>query len=415
MQHTGNLRSASFLTPACLSIAAHPSGVRGIACLVCLLALRPGVSAQQPVRQPIGRFILTAELSVAAGVGPAQPANPDPADLPDAPSVQVFPSQLSTAQIPAAQPAPGTVSGAIADGAGDIVSGARILLTRDGQSPDDPAVRVAISDDVGNFAFTNVLPGTLQLTVFASGFASRQISLELHPGENNQLPPIQLTAASSTNISVTASQQDIAEAQINQQEKQRVLGIFPNFYTSYDPHPVPLVPKQKYELALKTLIDPVSFMIIGFSAGLEQAEGEFSGYGQGSMGYAKRYAAGYGDFLTGTLLGNAMFPAIFKQDPRYFYKGTGSVRSRVWYAIANSVICKGDNGHWQFNYSAIGGGLASAGISNFYYPVSNRDGAGLTFANAGIGIADSAVENLIQEFLIRKLTPRIPRVIPAAP
>ena len=133
------------------------------------------------------------------------------------------------------------------------------------------------------------------------------------------------------------------------------------------------------------------------------------------MGYAKRYAAGYGDFLTGTLLGNAMFPAIFKQDPRYFYKGTGSVGSRVWYAIANSVICKGDNGHWQFDYSAIGGGLASAGISNFYYPVSNRDGAGLTFANAGIGIADSAVENIIQEFLIRRLTPHIPRVIPAAP
>jgi hypothetical protein len=401
MQYNGNLRSASFLTPVCLSIAAHPSVVRGLAFLVCLLALHPAVSAQQPDRRPIGRFILTAKL--------IDPGDPAPADLPDAPSVQV-----STAAIPPAQPAAGTISGAIADGAGDIVSGARITLTRDGQALDDPAARIAISDDAGNFAFTNIVPGTFQLTVFASGFASRQILGELSPGETDQLPPIQLTAASTTNISVTASQEDIAEAQINLQEKQRVLGIFPNFYTSYDPHPVALVPRQKYELAFKTLVDPVSFMIIGFSAGLEQAEGEFSGYGQGSMGYAKRYAAGYGDFLTGTLLGTAVFPAIFKQDPRYFYKGTGTVRSRVWYAIANSVICKGDNGHWQFDYSAIGGGLASAGISNFYYPVSNRNGASLTFANAGIGIADSAVENLIQEFLIRKLTPHIPRVLPAA-
>jgi hypothetical protein len=360
---------------------------------MCFIPLNHAMSAQQSIRQPTGPSSRITELADLAV----------PTDLPDAPT-----AQLST------QPVPGTVTGAIADSIGDIVPGARIVLTREGQAVDDPAARIAISDDAGNFAFANVLPGAFHLTVSADGFASRQISGELHSGESDPLPPIQLTASSSTNVNVTASQEDIAEAQINQQEKQRVLGIFPNFYTSYDPNPVPLVPRQKYELAFKTLIDPVSFLIIGFSAGLEQAEGEFSGYGQGSMGYAKRYAAGYGDFLTGTLLGTAVFPAIFKQDPRYFYKGTGSVRSRIWYAIANSVICKGDNGHWQFSYSAIGGGLASAGISNFYYPVSNRDGAVLTFANAGIGIADSAVENLIQEFLIRKLTPHIPRVIPAA-
>jgi hypothetical protein len=83
------------------------------------------------------------------------------------------------------------------------------------------------------------------------------------------------------------------------------------------------------------------------------------------------------------MIGGAVLPALFKQDPRYFYKGTGSVQaSRAMYAIANSVICKGDNGRWQPNYSGILGGIAAGGISNLYYPASNRSGVELTFTNA---------------------------------
>ena len=78
------------------------------------------------------------------------------------------------------------------------------------------------------------------------------------------------------------------------------------------------------------------------------------------------------------------------------------------YAIANSVICKGDNGHWQPNYSGILGGMAAGGISNLYYPASNRSGVEVTFANALIGTAEGAVQNLFQEFVVRRLTPRLP-------
>jgi len=98
-------------------------------------------------------------------------------------------------------------------------------------------------------------------------------------------------------------------------------------------------------------------------------------------------------------------PSIFKQDPRYFYKGTGSKRSRVMYALANAVMCKGDNGRWQVNYSGLLGSLAAGGISNLYYPAKDRNGAGLTFENALIGIGATAAANLLQEFVIKKLTP----------
>src|SRR5208282_4988429 len=111
------------------------------------------------------------------------------------------------------------------------------------------------------------------------------------------------------------------------------------------------------------------------------------------------------DFLAGTYIGSAILPSILKQDPRYFYKGTGTKRSRILYALANAVICKGDNGHWQANYSAIIGSLAAGGISNLYYPAKNRDGAELTFENALISIGATAAANILQEFVVKKFTP----------
>jgi hypothetical protein len=150
-------------------------------------------------------------------------------------------------------------------------------------------------------------------------------------------------------------------------------------------------------------------------AGVQQATNDFSGYGQGAQGYAKRYGASYADLVTGTFIGGAILPSLLKQDPRYFYKGTGSVRSRVLYAVANSVICKGDNGRWQPNYSGIIGSLASGGISNLYYPSTDRAGAALTFENMLLGIGETAAVNLLQEFVMRRLTPNLPNFEPATP
>ena len=200
----------------------------------------------------------------------------------------------------------------------------------------------------------------------------------------------------------------MAEDEIRVEEKQRLLGVFPNFYVSYVPNAVPLTAKQKFELAWKTIIDPVSFGIIAGVAGIEQADNAFSGYGQGAQGYAKRYGAAYADFVSGTFIGSAILPSLLKQDPRYFYKGTGSRKSRFLYAVANSVICKGDNGRWQPNYSFIVGDLAAGGISNLYYPAQNRNGAALTFENAAIAVGAGAMGNVIQEFFLRKLTSHVP-------
>jgi hypothetical protein len=303
------------------------------------------------------------------------------------------------------QPSPGEITGTVLDQTGAVVAGARVTLVIAGQSPN----REVLSGSDGQFSFANVAPGTFQLNVSLAGFATKTFSGTLTPGNYFFVPPIALSVATEiTEVRVGLPTVELAEAQIKDQEKQRVLGVIPNFYVSYVPNAAPLTPKQKFELAWKSTIDPVTFLIVGGTAGIQQAQNTFSGYGQGAQGYGKRYGANFADSVTSTFLGDALLPSIFKQDPRYFYKGTGTVRSRILYAISMSVICKGDNGHWQLFYSGIMGGLASGGISNLYYP-SNDRGAGLVFENEIIGIGGSAAANLIQEFVIPKLTPNLPK------
>jgi hypothetical protein len=323
----------------------------------------------------------------------------------------------SAQPLPAPSPAFGTISGTVVDQSGALVAGAAVTLTATNTDTDtdtdkdkaqSPGRQASTGDD-GQFSFANVAPGAFQLTITSPGFAPQTSTGTLSPGETHIVPQIALAvAANVTDVQVALSRIEVAEAQVKDEERQRVFGIIPNFYVTYDPHPVALTPKQKFELAWKTTVDPVTFAIVGAIAGVQQAQNTFSGYGQGAQGYGKRYGAGFADLAAGTFIGSAVLPSLLKQDPRYFYKGTGSKRSRILYAIANSVICKGDNGRWQPNYSNILGNLAAGGISNLYYPAQNR-GAGLTFENAAIGVGATGAANLVEEFLMRKLTPNLPK------
>ena len=273
----------------------------------------------------------------------------------------------------------------------------------------------ATSDSDGQFFFANLAPGPFQLTIAAPGFASQSVTGTLNPGEDHTIPPVALAvAASAIQVRVSMTPVEMAEAEIKDEEKQRVLGVIPNFYVTYNPSAAPLHPRQKFELAWKLTIDPVNFGVTAAIAGIQQAANSFSGYGRGAQGYGKRLGAAYADSVTSTFIGGAILPSLFKQDPRFFYKGTGSRRARFFYAIANAVICKGDNGHSQANYSAVLGSLAAGGISNLYYPESDRD-VTVTFENALIGIGATAANNVLQEFVIRKLTRNPPQYAPATP
>jgi carboxypeptidase family protein len=328
-------------------------------------------------------FAGSAQPQTSAGTGPTLPHPP---------------SQENSSEQPPAKKFPGSITGTLVDETGASIAGATVKFT----GSDSSAAREVQSDADGQFSFANVPPGPFLVTISSPGFAGKTTSGVLGSGEARVLQPITIGIATAvTEIQVTPkTQEEIAEQQIKVQEQQRVLGVIPNFYVSYEPNPVPLNARQKFQLAWKTTIDPISFGLIGAIAGVEQATNSYAGYGQGAQGYAKRYGAGFADFTIGTFVGAAILPSILKQDPRYFYKGSGTRKSRVLYALGNAVVCKGDNGRWQPNYSAVLGSLAAGGLSNLYYPKEDRNGVRLTFQNTLIGVGASAAANLIEEFVI---------------
>jgi hypothetical protein len=126
-------------------------------------------------------------------------------------------------------------------------------------------------------------------------------------------------------------------------------------------------------------------------------------------GYWKRFGANYADRVDGVLIGHVVTQAVFRQDPRYFYKGKGSFGSRALYAIATAFVSKGDNGHWQPAYADVLGGMASYELSTLYRPGTSRPGLRL-FHTFLLGFSGRASQNLVQEFIMRKITKHVPKL-----
>ena len=297
----------------------------------------------------------------------------------------------------------GSIRGKIVDQSGANIAGAVVKLTREGQSS---GLEVVSSED-GLFAFSNVAPGPFQLTISSPGLASHDFSGTLQAGEAFVTPVIMLVIQTQvTEVHVGLPPQELADVQIKEEVKQRVFGVIPNYYVTYESNAAPITTKHKFELAWKSASDPATLAGVGVLAGIGQAGDRWGAYGQGAQGYAKRYGASYANVFTATFVGGAVMPSILKQDPRYFYKGTGSKRSRFLYAVASSVICKGDNGRWQPNYSNVIGSFAGAGLQAAYLPAEDRRGSGFIVSSALIRLGETSLAGVLQEFVFSRLTKR---------
>jgi hypothetical protein len=310
-------------------------------------------------------------------------------------------SVAAAQSISAPEPQTGTIIGTVMDVDDATIPGATVAL--EGPSLADPP-RVVTGDN-GFFKLEHLNPGIpYHVTVSASGFADwSSPEVILKPGQSMDLAGIRLRVAVAITVDAVLPTVELAAEQVKEEEKQRVLGFIPNFYVVYDRNAIPLTPKLKFRLALKISTDPVTILGAAFLSGIDQAA-DSPNYVQGAKGFGQRLGANYANGLTDILIGGAILPSILHQDPRYFYQGEGTKKSRARHALSTPFICKGDNGRWQPNYSSLGGYLASGAISNAYYPESNR-GPGLVFSTTFIDIAADMVNGLLQEFIFRKVTP----------
>jgi len=296
----------------------------------------------------------------------------------------------------------GRILGTVVDSTDDPIPAATIVL----QGPTGDRLTAVTKDD-GTFAF-NQAPAEIayQVTVTAEGFADWRSSITVEPGQDKTLNEVKLRIlAVERAVTVSYSSKEIATQQLKAEEQQRVLRFIPNMYVVYEPHPEPLTTRMKFHMAYKDLTHPVFSIRTAAWAGVQQARNNPDEWRQGAEGYGKRLGAGFADAVTGSLISNAILPSLLHQDPRYFYQGTGTKKSRALHAMLAPVVCKGDNGAWQPNYSQWGGSLIGYSISTAYYPGSART-AGHVFQTFGIDMGLHVVGSLAQEFILGKFTSR---------
>jgi hypothetical protein len=295
----------------------------------------------------------------------------------------------------------------VKDDSGLAVAGAIVTL----ETTASPGQRTTSTDQTGSFRFSSVEPGNYKVMVAAAGFAVwTAANVAVGSGDDQPLLSAVLQVAdTSSSVNVTLPPRELAAEQLKTEEKQRLLGVFPDFFVTYAPNAAPLTAAQKFQLGWKTITDPVVLIDTGIAAGLQQSRNKYPEFGQGAEGYGKRFGAKYADHVSAAIVGHVVMQSLFHQDPRYFYKGTGTVRSRALYAIGTAFVRKGDNGHWQPDYSDVLGGLAAGEISTLYYPTSSRPGRRLV-DNVMLGFGGRAVHNLLHEFVLRRLTAHAPNI-----
>jgi hypothetical protein len=314
----------------------------------------------------------------------------------------VLPAMAQDTAVPG--PQLGSISGTVLDVNGGLIPGALVTL----QCPFPCKNQTATANDSAAFDFRDLKFGVpYQIRISFDGFDDWTSSaVVLTPNDSVFFATgIRLKVADpSTTITVYGSTAQIAVEQVHLEEQQRVLGFIPNFYVVYDSqNAVPLTTKLKFQLAMRVSIDPVTATGMAFMAGVRQAA-HTPNYVLGAKGYGQRVGAEAANGFSDILIGGAILPSLLHQDPRYFYQGTGTTRSRLGHALANPFVCKGDNGRWQPNYSSLGGDLAASALMNTYYPQSNR-GAGMVFGQFAINTGERELAAVVQEFVLRKLTP----------
>ncbi len=189
-------------------------------------------------------------------------------------------------------------------------------------------------------------------------------------------------------------------------EQKRIFGIIPNYrtfprLTEYKP----LTPAQKFKIASQDSFDRGTFVLAAAFAGESQLSRSEPSFDDGVPAYARYLGTAYADFVIGDFMTEAIYPTILHQDPRYFRRGTGSVASRLGYAIGQLFWTHTDAGGTQFNYSEIVGNATAVAISNAYYP-DQRD-VGDAVSKLGVQIGVDMGSNILKEFspdITRKLS-----------
>jgi hypothetical protein len=159
----------------------------------------------------------------------------------------------------------------------------------------------------------------------------------------------------------------------------------------------PLTQKERTQLYLETMANPLGYMKAGASAGIDQWKDKPAEWEQGASGYGKRFANIAGQYSIQRTVTFTLASA-FHEDNRYFNSGKNGIWPRTGYAVASGILARHNDGHLNVSISQLGGTAAGAFISRLWQPPSQSsasDGA----VSFGITMASNMGFSVVKEFL----------------
>jgi hypothetical protein len=159
----------------------------------------------------------------------------------------------------------------------------------------------------------------------------------------------------------------------------------------------PMNQRGRNQLFVATMVNPLSFARVAFSAGLDQWNNKPGEWGQGSEAYGQRYANIFGQYSIQRTVSFALSSAL-DEDNRYFNSGKKGFLPRMWYAIESGILARHRDGHRTFSFSQVGGVAAGALIARVWLPPS-EDKMSNAATSFGISTAANLAAGIVKEFV----------------
>jgi hypothetical protein len=182
-----------------------------------------------------------------------------------------------------------------------------------------------------------------------------------------------------TNQSAPQNASNSTPADHQDGQTKRILGIIPNFRAvSAGVSLPPQTVKQKFVTASQDSFDYSAVVVPAALAGFSLYRNSIPEFHGGAAGYGRYFWHSFTDQTIENYMVEFVVPSIHHEDTRFYTLGTGGFVKRASYALSRVVITRNDNGQKTFNAGEVIGAGAAAGISNLYYPQSQR-----TFGQTG--------------------------------
>ena len=126
--------------------------------------------------------------------------------------------------------------------------------------------------------------------------------------------------------------------------------------------------KDKFLLFVHSTADPVTFIDVGYDAGIDQAENRDPAFGQDAAGCCKRFGAGLAGQASSEFFKDFAYPTLCSQDHRYYRLTRGGNGRRLLHAAGHAFIARREDGTHMFNFSGWLGTSSVVALSNLYHP-----------------------------------------------